>query len=62
MACPVMVDLRNIYRTEDMKKLRFAYTSIGQASSHQLVSVYTRSSGEAESLIPAVVDAGSAAR
>jgi UDPglucose 6-dehydrogenase len=62
MACPVMVDLRNIYRTEDMKKHRFAYTSIGQASSHQLVSVYTRSSGEAESLIPAVVDAGSAAR
>ena len=45
----VMVDLRNIYRAEDMKKHRFAYTSVGQASTHQPVSVYTRL-GEAEIL------------
>ena len=45
----VMVDLRNIYRAEDMKKHRFAYRSVGQASTHQPVSVYTRL-GEAESL------------
>jgi UDPglucose 6-dehydrogenase len=32
MACPVMVDLRNIYRAEDMKKHRFAYTSVGRAA------------------------------
>jgi UDPglucose 6-dehydrogenase len=62
MACPVMVDLRNIYRTEDMKKHRFAYTSVGRASSQQPVSVYTRSSGEAESLGSALVDGGTAAR
>src|SRR5262245_51132591 len=41
MACPVMVDLRNIYRAEDMnyraedmKKHRFAYSSVGRASTH----------------------------
>src|ERR1700752_490229 len=28
MACPVMVDLRNVYRPEDMKKHGFAYTCI----------------------------------
>src|ERR1700704_4896427 len=40
MACPVMVDLRKIYRPEDMKKHRFAYTSVGRVSMHQPVSVY----------------------
>jgi UDPglucose 6-dehydrogenase len=30
MACPVMVDLRNVYRPEDMKKYGFAYTSVGR--------------------------------
>jgi len=53
MACPVMIDLRNIYRPEDMKKHRFAYTCVGRASTYQPVSVYTRL-GEAESLTPAL--------
>jgi hypothetical protein len=42
-----MVDLRNIYHPEDMKKHRFAYTCVGRASTHQPVSVYTRL-GEAD--------------
>ncbi len=32
MACPVIVDLRNIYRPEDMKKHGFAYASVGRAA------------------------------
>ena len=31
MACPVVIDLRNVYRPEDMKKAGFAYTCIGRA-------------------------------
>ena len=31
MACPVVVDLRNIYRPEDMHKHGFAYACIGRA-------------------------------
>jgi UDPglucose 6-dehydrogenase len=62
MACPVMVDLRNIYRTEDMKKHRFAYTSVGRASSQHPVSVYTRSSGEAETLARTLLGGETAAR
>src|SRR4249919_3972045 len=31
MACPVIVDLRNIYCPEDMKKRGFAYASVGRA-------------------------------
>jgi len=35
MACPVIVDLRNIYRPEDMSRHGFAYTSVGrQANLH----------------------------
>jgi UDPglucose 6-dehydrogenase len=30
MAEPVVVDLRNIYRPDDMRKLGFKYTSIGR--------------------------------
>ena len=30
MACPVVVDLRNIYRPEDMNKLGFAYACVGR--------------------------------
>ena len=30
MACPVMVDLRNIYRADEMMKFGFAYTCIGR--------------------------------
>jgi UDPglucose 6-dehydrogenase len=39
MACPVMVDLRNVYRPEDMKKYRFAYTSIGRLPTQQPVNL-----------------------
>ena len=31
MACPVVVDLRNIYRPEDMHKHGFAYACVGRA-------------------------------
>src|SRR5467141_927217 len=37
MACPVMVDLRNVYRPEDMKKYGFAYTSVGRLPTQQPV-------------------------
>jgi UDPglucose 6-dehydrogenase len=40
MACPVIVDLRNVYRPEEMKKHGFAYTCVGRAPSHQPVNVY----------------------
>jgi UDPglucose 6-dehydrogenase len=33
MACPVVVDLRNIYRPEDVKRLGFAYSCVGRPSS-----------------------------
>ena len=32
MKRPVLVDLRNIYKPEDMKARGFAYTSVGRAS------------------------------
>jgi UDPglucose 6-dehydrogenase len=32
MAQPVVVDLRNIYRSEDMAALGFTYESVGRAS------------------------------
>jgi UDPglucose 6-dehydrogenase len=39
MACPVIVDLRNVYRPEDVKKHGFAYTCVGRAPTHQPVNV-----------------------
>ena len=30
MASPVMVDLRNIYRPDDVKRLGFTYSSVGR--------------------------------
>jgi UDPglucose 6-dehydrogenase len=39
MACPVIVDLRNVYRPEDMKKYGFAYTSIGRLPTQQPVDI-----------------------
>ncbi len=60
MACPVVVDLRNIYRAEDMKKHRFAYTSVGRASTHQPIGIYTPLA-QAESLTPALSGAGTTA-
>ena len=32
MACPVIVDLRNIYRPEEMSRCGFAYTCVGRVS------------------------------
>jgi hypothetical protein len=32
MACPVLVDLRNIYRAEEIARHGFVYESIGRAS------------------------------
>jgi|SRR5215510_10548332 len=49
MACPVMVDLRNVYRADDMKKHGFAYTCVGRASTHPPVAVYVPP-GRVESL------------
>ena len=48
MACPVIIDLRNVYRPDDMKKHGFAYTCVGRAPGHhQLANVF---SNRAESL------------
>jgi hypothetical protein len=40
MACPVVVDLRNIYRPDDMKKHGFAYTCVGRSPTHQPVNLF----------------------
>jgi UDPglucose 6-dehydrogenase len=40
MACPVVVDLRNIYRPDDMKKHGFAYTCVGRLPTHQPVNLF----------------------
>jgi UDPglucose 6-dehydrogenase len=34
MACPVLVDLRNIYPPEEVTRYGFKYTSVGRTSSH----------------------------
>jgi UDPglucose 6-dehydrogenase len=51
MACPVIVDLRNIYSPEDMKKQGFAYGCIGRAPTFQPVNLcvpeYSSSSSRA---------------
>src|SRR5262249_20570751 len=60
MACPVVGDLRNIYRTEDMKKYGFAYTSVGRAFTHQPIGIYTLL-GKAEPLTPALSGAATTA-
>jgi UDPglucose 6-dehydrogenase len=39
MACPVMVDLRNVYLPEDVKKHGFAYISVGRLPSQQPVNL-----------------------
>lgn len=46
MACPVVVDLRNIYRPDDMSKRGFAYAGVGRPLTYQPVRVevpYARS-------------------
>src|SRR5262245_20431135 len=40
MACPVIVDLRNIYRPEDMQRQGFAYTCVGRSSAFPPAAVY----------------------
>ena len=40
MACPVLIDLRNIYHPEDMKKRGFLYASVGRAPTHPPVNVH----------------------
>jgi UDPglucose 6-dehydrogenase len=47
MACPVIVDLRNIYRPEDMKRQGFAYTCVGRSSAFQPATVYVPSGAAA---------------
>jgi UDPglucose 6-dehydrogenase len=39
MACPVVVDLRNVYRPEDMTKYGFAYMSVGRLPTQQPVNL-----------------------
>jgi UDPglucose 6-dehydrogenase len=39
MACPVMVDLRNVYRPEEMKRHGFAYCCVGRTPTQPRVSV-----------------------
>jgi UDPglucose 6-dehydrogenase len=53
MACPVIVDLRNVYRPEDMKKHGFAYTCVGRASARGPASI---------SILPGRADAVSGGR
>lgn len=43
MACPVIVDLRNIYRPEDVKKHGFAYTCVGRRPSSEPIGLYSPS-------------------
>ena len=59
MACPVIVDLRNVYRPEDVKKHGFAYTCVGRAPTHQPVNVYN-SPGRAAVSTAALAGAGPA--
>ncbi len=40
MACPVVVDLRNIYRPEDMSRLGFAYACVGRPPAVSTVVEY----------------------
>jgi UDPglucose 6-dehydrogenase len=40
MACPVIIDLRNVYHPEEMKRQGFAYSCVGRSTTFQPVSVY----------------------
>jgi len=55
MACPVIVDLRNIYRPEDMQRQGFAYTCVGRSSAFQPAAVYvpTTQAGRSSAESPA---------
>ena len=45
MACPVIVDLRNIYRPEDMSRHGFAYACVGRPPASLPFPETPRSSG-----------------
>ena len=40
MACPVIVDLRNVYHPDEMRKLGFAYCSVGRRATFEPASLY----------------------
>jgi UDPglucose 6-dehydrogenase len=61
MACPVIVDLRNVYRPEDVKKHGFAYTCVGRAPTHQPVNVYIPA-GRSDAAMAALSVAGAAGK
>jgi UDPglucose 6-dehydrogenase len=61
MACPVIVDLRNVYRPEDMKKHGFAYSCVGRAPTHQPVNVYIPA-GRSDAATGALSVAGAAGK
>ena len=61
MACPVIVDLRNVYRPEDMKKHGFAYSCVGRAPTHQPVNVYIPA-GRSDAATAALSVAGAAGK
>ena len=42
MASPVIVDLRNIYRPDEMIARGFVYHSVGRSESHKRASVLGR--------------------
>jgi UDPglucose 6-dehydrogenase len=57
MACPVVVDLRNIYRSDDMKKRGFAYCCVGRTSADQMSPLTSQRSALAGRMrIPAAAD------
>jgi UDPglucose 6-dehydrogenase len=58
MACPVMVDLRNVYRPEDMKKQGFAYTCVGRVPTHQPVNIYVPPSSRPDSQLLVLSETG----
>jgi UDPglucose 6-dehydrogenase len=56
MACPVVVDLRNVYRSEEMRKHGFAYSCVGRApasrATGQMPPMRTEIAAPALSAIP----------